>query len=166
MTAIKPFSVHWLTAVETPLANHFYHEYHFRGKARRHEPCAVVRNQHNAIIACAYLRDYSSADEAFSLLAGVAVAPDYQGQGVARLLLKLLTERFDTHTYTFPYEHLRPFYSSLGFQSVADLSQDSVVSDVYRRYREQGRSITVMRYAPFIPGTVNPSTFHLNKIEP
>jgi N-acetylglutamate synthase-like GNAT family acetyltransferase len=155
MTAIKPFSVHWLTAVETPLANHFYHEYHFRGKARRHDPCAVVRNQHNAIIACAYLRDYSSTDEAFSLLAGVAVAPGYQGQGVARLLLKLLTERFDTHTYTFPYEHLRSFYSSVGFQSVADLSQDSVVSDVYRRYREQGRSITVMRYDPFIPATQN-----------
>ncbi len=148
MTAIKFFSVHCLTEVEIPLANHFYREYHFRGKARRHEPCAVVRNQHNAIIGCAYIRDYSTADEAFNLLAGVAVAPDYQGQGVARLLLTQLAERFDTHTYTFPYEHLRSFYSSLGFQSADELSQDSVVSTVYHRYRAQGRSIVVMRYAP------------------
>lgn len=145
---MKPFSVHWLTALETPLANQFYSEYHFRGKARRHEPCAVVRDQHNAIIACAYLRDYSTADEAFSLLAGLAVAPGYQGQGVASLLLQQLAERFDAHTYTFPYEHLRSFYSSLGFQAVAELRQGSVVSDVYHRYKEQGRAIAVMLYAP------------------
>ena len=148
MTAMKPFSVHWLTAVETPLANQFYREYHFRGKARRHDPCAVVRDQHNTIIACAYLRDYSTADEAFSLLAGLAVAPGCQGQGVASLLLQELAVRFDLHTYTFPYEHLLPFYRAVGFKPVAELRQDSVVSDVYHRYREQGRAIAVMHYAP------------------
>ena len=148
MTAIKPFSVQWLSAVETPLANHFYSEYHFRGKARRHEPCAVVRNQHNAIIGCAYLRDYSTPDEAFNLVAGVAVAPVYQGQGVARLLVQQLADCFDAHTYTFPYEHLRSFYCTLGFRLVGELRKDSVVSDVYQRYREQGRSIMAMLYDP------------------
>lgn len=142
MASIQPFSVHWLTPIETPLANKFYREHHFRGKARRHQPCAVVRDRKSEIIACGYLRDY----ETFKLLSGVAVAQVYQGQGVARLLLQGLSEHFDDQTYTFPYEYLLPFYTSLGFKQVDSARQTSPVSDLYLRYRNQGRSIAVMVY--------------------
>ncbi|WP_019531368.1 GNAT family N-acetyltransferase [Dasania marina] len=144
MKAIKPLTVATLTAVQTPLANKFYRKYGFRGKAKRHEPCVVVRDEHNAIIACAYLRNYKT----INLLAGVAVAPAYQGQGVARLLLNQLVGYFDQRTYTFPYQHLQSLYASLGFALVAPDQQAETVSDIYYRYREQGRPIVMMLYQP------------------
>lgn len=142
MESVGVYSVQWLSNLEVPLANKFYREYHFRGKAKRHEPCAVVRSEHNTIIACAYVRDYQT----FTLLAGVAVAPAHQGCGVARLMLQQLTEVFDAHSYTFAYKHLQPLYESHGFKRVEPNSQPPSVSNVYQRYLNQGRAITMMVY--------------------
>ena len=142
MESVQPYSVHWLSNVEIPLANKFYREHSFRGKAKRHQACAVVRDEHSAIIACAYVRDY----DAFKLLAGVAVAPAHQGRGVARLLLQRLLEGCDDQLYTFPYDQLLPFYASLGFKRVDCAAQASALGDVYLRYRNQGRSISVMGF--------------------
>ena len=136
------YSVQWLSNLEVPLANKFYREHGFRGSAKRHERCAVVRDEHRTIIACGYLRNYSE----FTLLAGVAVAPSYQGRGVARLLLQKLSEAFDAQTYTFPYLHLQAFYESLGFQRCESDDETSQVSDLYHRYLSQGREITMMVY--------------------
>jgi GNAT superfamily N-acetyltransferase len=141
MKVIKSFTVADLTALETPLANKFYRKHGFRGKARRGEVCAVVRDERQDVIACGYLRDYQT----FKLLAGVAVAPAYQGQGVARLLLQHLTAYFDQHTHTFPYEHLQPFYLSLGFELILPEPQTTVAA-LYDNYRKQGRAIVVMQY--------------------
>lgn len=144
MKASTIFTVGSLTALETPLANKFYRSYGFRGKAKRHELCVVVRNEQSAIIACAYLRDYKT----FKLLAGVAVAPAYQGRGVAWLLLQQMAQDFDQYTYTYPFEYLQPLYASLGFVAVVADQQAEAVSAVYQRYREQGRAIVIMRYQP------------------
>lgn len=145
MESVQPYSVHWLANLEVPLANKFYRRHRFRGRAKRHERCAVVRDEQRAIIACGYVRDYTG----FKLLAGVAVAPEHQGKGVARLLLELLAEAFDTQTYAFPYPHLLPFYASLGFKQ-ADAKvkrhQPSSVSNLYQSYRDQGREIKMMVY--------------------
>ncbi|WP_444930154.1 GNAT family N-acetyltransferase [Microbulbifer sp. SSSA002] len=136
------YRVQWLTDIEIPLANKFYRTHGFRGKAKRHEDCGVVRSERGEVIACGYLRRY----ETFKLLAGVAVAADYRGQGVARQLLALLAERFDSDTYTFPYAHLEPFYSSLGFKRVDVDDLSSPVGDLYRSYVKQGRAILAMVY--------------------
>lgn len=104
------FSAQWLSEAEIPLANKFYRTYKFRGKARRHDPCMVIRGEQNQIIACGCLRQLAECQ----LLAGVAVAPDYRGQGVARLLLKSMAEKFGDQTFTFPYRHLVPFYRVFG----------------------------------------------------
>ena len=142
MKSVQPYSVHWLTNVEVPLANKFYREHRFRGKAKRYEACAVVRDEHNAIIACGYFRDYTS----FKLLAGVAVAPTHQGRGVARRLLQHLAEQFDRHTYAFPYQSLLSFYASLGFKQGDAERQPLSVRHCFQGYRDQGRKIAIMVY--------------------
>ncbi|WP_255463330.1 GNAT family N-acetyltransferase [Microbulbifer sp. YPW1] len=127
-----------------PLANKFYRAYKFRGKAKRHDPCAVVRDGQHSIIACGCLRQLTDSQ----LLAGVAVAPDWQGRGVARLLLKSMAEKYDTQTFTFPYRHLVPFYASLGFSEVAPTGQPSAIVDRFHTYEKQGRDIVLMHYQP------------------
>ncbi|USD20434.1 GNAT family N-acetyltransferase [Microbulbifer variabilis] len=136
------YKVQWLADIEIPLANKFYRMHGFRGKAKRHEDCAVVRNERGEVIGCGYLRRY----ESFKLLAGVAVAPEYQGRGVARLLLALLAKRFDRNTYTFPYIHLESFYLSLGFEVVEAELLPTPVAELYSSYLNQGRSISAMGY--------------------
>lgn len=135
------FTTHWLSDLTMPLANKFYRQHGFRGKAKRNQPCAVVKNCKAEIIGCGYLRDYDS----FTLLAGVAVAVDYQNLGVARLLLVFLSQRFDRQTYTFPYLTLLPLYQSLGFNE-AVLEQHSAVNRLYHTYLKQGRPILPMVY--------------------
>ena len=135
------YTLHWLSALAIPLANKFYRQYDFRGKARRNQPCAVVKNAKGEIIGCGYFRDYGT----FKLLAGVAVAPQYQNQGVARLLLNLLAQHFDQNTYTFPYLPLIPLYQSLGFITV-ELNQQLPVYQLYQTYLEQGRQISALVY--------------------
>ena len=135
-------SAQWLSDAEMPLANKFYRAHKFRGKARRHDPCAVIRNKQNSIIACGSLRRLTDSQ----LLVGVAVAPEYQGKGVARRLLTFMSEAFDDRTFTFPYRELMPFYQSLGFVEVAPEGLPSAIVDRYLTYQKQGRDIAVQRY--------------------
>lgn len=102
----------------------------------------VIRDGQDQIIACGCLRQLAECQ----LLAGVAVAPDYQGQGVARLLLKSMVEELDNGTFTFPYRYLVPFYQSLGFVEVDKEGQPSAILDRFHTYRRQGRDIVLMRY--------------------
>ncbi|BBM02490.1 GNAT family N-acetyltransferase [Microbulbifer sp. GL-2] len=136
------YKSHWLSDIEIPLANKFYRMHGFRGKAKRYEDCAVVRNEKGEVVACGYLRRY----ETFKLLSGVAVAPQHQGRGVARRLLELLAEKFDRDTYTFPYEHLRLFYESIGFHLIESGQLGEPVARLYQNYRNQGRTILVMGF--------------------
>lgn len=132
----------WLSDTEMPLANKFYRTHKFRGKARRHDPCMVIRDAHNQIIACGALRKLTDSQ----LLAGVAVAEACRGKGVARLLLTRMAEAYDSNTFTFPYQHLVAFYESLGFVSVESEGQPSAIIDRFQTYQRQGRDIVVMRY--------------------
>jgi len=136
------YKAQWLSDIEIPLANKFYRMHGFRGKAKRHEDCAVVRGERGEVVGCGYLRRY----EAFKLLAGVAVAPEHQGKGVARSLLELLAERFDRDTYTFPYTHLESLYLTFGFERLGAEVLAGPAGDLYRSYLKQGRGILVMAY--------------------
>ncbi|WP_346839941.1 GNAT family N-acetyltransferase [Microbulbifer sp. SAOS-129_SWC] len=136
------FTARWLSDAETPLANKFYRTHKFRGKARRNEPCMVVRDGKGQIIACGCLRKLTDSQ----LLAGVAVAPDFRGRGVARLLLHRMAEAYDEATFTFPYRHLVPFYESLGFEVTDAAGQPSAIVDRFHTYLKQGRDILIMRY--------------------
>ncbi|SHG27990.1 Acetyltransferase (GNAT) domain-containing protein [Microbulbifer donghaiensis] len=143
MSDNQKFSAHWLSDAEIPLANKFYRTHKFRGKARRHDPCMVIRDEQNQIIACGCLRQLTECQ----LLAGVAVVEDYRGQGVARMLLHSMAEAFGDNTFTFPYKNLVPFYRSLGFAEVDKHGQPSAILDRFNTYQKQGRDIVLMRYS-------------------
>ncbi|MCA0901491.1 GNAT family N-acetyltransferase [Microbulbifer agarilyticus] len=138
----KAFTAHWLTDAEMPLANKFYRAHKFRGKARRHDPCMVVRDAQKQIIACGSLRKLTDSQ----LLAGVAVAEESRGKGVARFLLRHMAEAYDDSTFTFPYRHLVPFYESLGYTEVDENGLPSAIVDRFHTYQKQGRDILIMRY--------------------
>jgi N-acetylglutamate synthase-like GNAT family acetyltransferase len=135
-------SAQWLSDAEMPLANKFYRSHNFRGKARRHDPCMVIRDAKNQIIACGSLRKLTDSQ----LLAGVAVAESYRGRGVARLLLARMAEAYDESTFTFPYRHLVPFYESLGYVEVGETGLPSAIIDRYHTYQKQGRDIVLMHF--------------------
>jgi len=147
MSPKHPYNIQWLSELEIPLANKFYRKHGFRGKAKRHQSCAVVKDNDKQILACGYLRDYNN----FKLLSGVAVDSIFQGQGVARLLLEFMTQRFDPLTYTFPYEQLIPFYASIGFQVVSLEQVEASVNELYSTYVKQGRLIGLMQYTNKAP---------------
>ncbi len=132
----------WLSDVEIPLANKFYRSHNFRGKARRHDPCLVIRDGKNQIIACGSLRKLTDSQ----LLTGVAVAENHRGRGVARLLLEHMAEACDDHTFTFPYQHLVPFYESLGYAEVSEIGLPSAIIDRFHTYQKQGRDIVLMHF--------------------
>ncbi|WP_323845970.1 GNAT family N-acetyltransferase [Microbulbifer magnicolonia] len=142
MSDNQKFSAHWLSEAEIPLANKFYRTHKFRGKARRHDPCMVIRDEQKQIVACGCLRQLTECQ----LLTGVAVAEDYRGQGVARLLLNSMGEAFDEWTFTFPYSHLVPFYLSVGFVEVDREGLPSPVLDRFHTYQKQGRDIVLMHH--------------------
>lgn len=143
MSVNPDFSAHWLSEAEIPLANKFYRSHKFRGKARRHDPCMVIRNSQQQIIACGCLRKLTDSQ----LLTGVAVAPAYRGRGVSRLLVGNMAKAYDQCTFTFPYQYLVPLYTSLGFVQEDELGQPSAIVDRLLTYRRQGRDIVLMRYA-------------------
>ncbi|WP_250460356.1 GNAT family N-acetyltransferase [Microbulbifer litoralis] len=143
MSENPEFTAHWLSDAEIPLASKFYRTYKFRGKARRHDPCMVIRNRQQQIIACGCLRKLTDSQ----LLTGVTVVPEYRGRGVARLLVGDMAKAFDRHTFTFPYRYLVPFYTALGFVQEEEMGQPSAIVDRLLTYRRQGRDIVLMRYA-------------------
>jgi GNAT superfamily N-acetyltransferase len=134
------YTFHWLNEEQIPLANKFYRAHGFRGKARGNESCAVIRLANNDVIACAYLRQFDN----FKLLSGVAVAAEFQGQGVARLLLTKMAKQFNIEVYTFPYQQLIAFYQSIGF--VVKPKAPVEVLEVFNSYQKQGRKIELMVY--------------------
>ena len=142
MNSVGHLSVQWLSELEMPLAEKFYRTYKFRGKPRRHDPCAVIRDDNHHIIACGYLRQLPGCQ----LLSGVAVSPEYQNQGVARQLLRVMTGSFNAQTYTFPYQHLSAFYHSLGFIEVPASDAKEPIAKLFYSYQQQGRSILLMAY--------------------
>ena len=148
----ESFTTQWLSDVEIPLANKFYRNHNFRGKARRHDPCMVVRNASKQIIACGSLRKLTDSQ----LLTGVAVTEEYRGKGIARLLLNHMKEANDHSTFTFPYRHLVPFYQSLGYAEVMESGLPSAIIDRYHTYQRQGRDIVLMHYQPESPGHFAP----------
>ncbi len=102
----------------------------------------VIRDSTNQIIACGSLRKLTDSQ----LLTGVAVAEGYRGKGVARLLLTHMAEAYDDSTFTFPYQHLTPFYESLGYALVGENGLPSAIIDRFHTYQKQGRDIVIMRY--------------------
>ena len=143
MNSKLSYTFQWLSQLEIPLANKFYKINGFRRKARGSELCAVIRDETKTIIAGAYIREYQT----FKLLAGVAVSSAFQRQGIASHLLQDMTCKLDQNTFTFPYQHLTSLYRSVGFIPIRSEHSPPAVAELCRKYRNQGRNITIMVYS-------------------
>ena len=142
MSSEVSYAFQWLLPIEIPLANKFYRVNGFRRKAKRNELCGVIRDAKKQIIASAYVREYQT----FKLLAGVAVSPAFQRQGVARSLLSNMSNQFGQNLYTFPYEHLQALYQTIGFIEVPQMQAPAAVLQLCKKYRNQGKDIVIMKY--------------------
>ena len=143
MFDIKNYHSDWLTQIETQRANKFYRKYRFKGHVKSHDTCAVVKDQQKDIVACGILRDY----QRFNLLTGIALAPNFQGCGIGRMLLNKLATHFDSQTFTFPYSHLIKYYESFGFELVNPTDVIGDIRNLFNRYVNQGRNIRIMKYS-------------------
>lgn len=132
----------WLPQIETQRANKFYRKFRLKGKVKSNDICAVVKDERKDIIASGILRPYRD----FSLLTGIAVAPNYQRRGVGKILLKLLATNFDSNTFAFPYIHLVDYYQYFGFEVVEPLQINNEVRNLFVKYVNQGRDIEIMNY--------------------
>lgn len=142
MNSEVSYTFQWLLPLEIPLANKFYRVNGFRRKAKRNELCGVMRDAKKRIIASAYVREYQT----FKLLAGVAVSPTFQRQGVARSLLLNMSNQFGKNLYTFPYERLQKLYQAVGFIEVLQMQVPAPVLQLCKKYRNQGKDIIIMKY--------------------
>ena len=131
----------WLSQIETQRANKFYRKFHFRGKAKSDDLCAVVKDPNREIIASGIIRRYHH----FELLVAVAVAPHIQNKGIGSKLFKKLSTRFTCNTFIFPYSNLVHYYDSFGFDLVEPAGALAEVHNLYERYVNQGRDIKIMR---------------------
>jgi len=142
MTTQSEIQVRWLDPIQYPLANKFIRQHGFRGRVRSNDQCMVMRNQTEGIIALAFLRPMQQS----LLLTAVAVAPDYQGQGLVKQLLGAMCYAFTEQTYTFSLNDLTSLYQQHGFSVVEEAKLPEDVSSRLRAYRDQGRLITPMIY--------------------
>lgn len=57
---LNTYQVDWLSQIETQRANKFYRKFHFRGKAKSDDLCAVVKDPNKEIIASGIYSSLSS----------------------------------------------------------------------------------------------------------
>lgn len=69
-------------------------------------------------------------------LGGMFVQPAYQGQGIARKIVRfLLKERGEGRVYCLPFAHLRNFYEGEGFEEVSKEEFSNVPPQILEKYR-------------------------------
>jgi N-acetylglutamate synthase-like GNAT family acetyltransferase len=132
-----------LEPIKYPLVNQFYKRVYKKGLARKNEVVYVLKDK--AIICSAKLKPLDKQ----LLLTGVACAPEYRGEGYASALLKKLLLIQKQAVYCFPYAHLLPFYTQLGFFSVDCESQTlpEIIRQKFYTYNKN-RNLHLMVYNP------------------
>ena len=128
-----------LEAVKLPLVNQFYKRVYKKGVARNNERVFILKKQ--TIICSAKLKTLDKQ----LLLSGVACAPEFRGQGYASQLLKSLLLLQTQAVYCFPYPHLQPLYSQLGFAPADAASVPQIIRQKFAAY-SKNRALLLMVY--------------------
>ncbi len=119
--------------IKYPWVNLFYKQFYKKGVASNNESVFVL--QFKEIICSAKVVPIDS----YLLLTGVVCHHDYQRQGYATQLLKLVLALQTQPIYCFSYTHLTPFYNKLGFTLVTKERLPQQVRDKFAIYNKKNR---------------------------
>ena len=128
-----------LETIKLPLVNQFYKRVYKKGLASKDERVFILKEK--AIICSARLKKLNKQ----LLLTGVACAPEFRGQGYASQLINKLLLLQEQPVYCFPYTHLQPFYSRLGFVQADSQSAPEIISQKFYAY-SKNRDLLLMVY--------------------
>jgi len=142
MTSLQDYTFEWLASSQIPLANKFYQQHGIRGKAGRHDRCAVLRDLNGDLVASAVLKSKQN----YELLTHVGVINELRRCGLASRLIRQMEPAFSNRTYCFPFTYLESLYLSQDFVKVDTSKALSDVVTQYQIYCKQGREILLMQY--------------------
>ena len=128
-----------LETVKLPLVNQFYKRVYKKGQARKDEAVFILKGK--AIICSGKLKTFAQQ----LLLTGVACDPNLRGRGYASQLIKNILLLQEQPVYCFPYAHLQPFYSRLGFIQVDSQTVPEIISKKFYSY-SKNRDLLLMVY--------------------
>ena len=129
-----------LETVKLPLVNQFYKRVYKKGVASKDETVFILKDKE--IICSAKLKTIDKK----LLLTGVACDPEFRGEGYASQLIKQLLLLQEQPVYCFPYAHLQPFYSQLGFIEADSQSVPEIISQKFYTY-SKNRDLLLMVYS-------------------
>ena len=130
-----------LDTLRIPLVNKFYDRCRAKGRAKKHDTVWVVYYRSHIIAAC---RIQLLEDKLF--LSTVMVDPEYRGLGLARFFIQNVLSDLEHPLFTFAYENLRHFYTSVGFVYVDSLP--SSLSSRFKQYQKQQGNLIAMYFVP------------------
>ena len=129
-----------LETVKLPLVNQFYKRVYKKGVASKDETVFILKDKE--IICSAKLKTIDKK----LLLTGVACDPEFRGQGYASQLIKQLLLLQEQPVYCFPYTHLLPLYSQLGFVQIEPQIVPEIISQKFYSY-SKNRDLLLMVYS-------------------
>ncbi|AUI88326.1 GNAT family N-acetyltransferase [Vibrio azureus] len=81
-----------------------------------------------------------------TILRGMYIASDFQGQGLGLKFLKHIEPVLNSHVgYCMPLAHVTDFYTHIGFKEVEESQYPEFLQQRCEKDREMGYSITTMR---------------------
>jgi N-acetylglutamate synthase-like GNAT family acetyltransferase len=85
----------------------------------------------------------------FSVLRGMQILPPFQRQGIGKQILQACIKQLvDQVCYCIPWQHLRPFYSQVGFQEVSPVEVPTLLRERFDDYISRGMDVILMGRLP------------------
>lgn len=114
------FSIHPATKVHHPAIKALINEAGINPMGLKWERFLVALDNDGALIGCGQVKPHGDGSRE---LASIAVAREWRNQGVARAIIKALTEQHPLPLWLTCMSRLVPFYEPLGFVEMADRKQ-------------------------------------------
>ncbi|WP_299982800.1 GNAT family N-acetyltransferase [uncultured Pseudoteredinibacter sp.] len=140
---LEQFELQLVPEASLPLVTKFYKTCRYPAKAGRGERVYCLRLE-GEIVAALKLMPKNFADAPWLFLRAMCVLPQMQGQGIGKIMLRLLKPYFDQDVYCYPFSHLESFYGSIGFARLAPEETAAEMSHAYQRLLDQGRDVLMM----------------------
>ena len=125
-----------------PQVKRFFREHGFRAQAPRGDIIHLALRDQQLLAA---LR-LCPVGEAW-LLRSMCVHQDHRQRGIGSFMLQQIQSSLQQRAcYCFPHDYLEDFYRRAGFVPLQPAQAPAAIAERYHRYRDQGRSILLMKY--------------------